>query len=563
MSDQMVVDPRLPQAFLSYAHTDDEFLDNAITWLKEELEKAIRAVTGHPFTIFQDKDGIAFGQHWPDRLEQALENSRFLIPILTPSYFTSEHCRKEAETFLKYEAAAGSRDRILPIYLIAAEVLEVTKLRTADKLAARLHQRQYGDWRSYALGLKANAEIKPKIVELARQIDEAVKRATAATRNDEDLEALPDHDIYDVHDDEPTSTDDERESARVSFKPRSATPSKWKLPGVLLGGLLLGSMMAPAWTWLRQHDGKAGGDSRWTDEDRQSMEAALMEAKERLDVENQKLAKMADTVREPGQSFRECLDCPEMVIIPAGTFIMGSTPGKGEPDEVPQHQVTIENGFAIGRYEVTFAEWDACVAALACAHQPNDEGWSENDLQDRASRPVINVSWDDAQEYVAWLSKKTEKNYRLPSEAEWEYAARAGTTTQYFWGDDKIGCDYANGMDRTGLKENGGQAHLVMNCDDRFAQTSPVGSFKPNAFGLHDTAGNVSEWVEDPISFNYHNAPTDGSARLESDRLGSYAIRGGNWKDSPESLRSANRLESHRSSRHDDNGFRVVRDLNH
>ena len=182
-----------------------------------------------------------------------------------------------------------------------------------------------------------------------------------------------------------------------------------------------------------------------------------------------------------------------MVVIPAGSFLMGSPEGEeGRLDrEGPQHPVTIGAPFALGKYEVTFDEWDACVAAGGCEHRPDDQGWG------RGTRPVINVSWEDAHQYVAWLSGETGETYRLPSEAEWEYAARAGTTTRYFWGDgEDPACGSANIYDQVGkaADDYGGAS---FGCDDGFAETAPAGSFRANAFGLHDVSGNVWEWVED------------------------------------------------------------------
>lgn len=189
---------------------------------------------------------------------------------------------------------------------------------------------------------------------------------------------------------------------------------------------------------------------------------------------------------------------PEMVRIPPGKFLMGSleTEGGRDVDEGPQHGVTIGYSFEIGKYAVTFDEYDAFAKATNRT-LPVDKGWG------RGRQPVINVSFDDAQAYAKWLSDQTGKKYRLPTEAEWEYAARAGTQTWYWWGDD-IGRNNAN-CDGCGSQ-----------WDNR--QTAPVGSFKANAFGLHDTAGNVWEWVQDCWHENYNNAPGDGSAWLERRR---------------------------------------------
>ena len=207
---------------------------------------------------------------------------------------------------------------------------------------------------------------------------------------------------------------------------------------------------------------------------------------------------------------------------------------------VPVHEVTLALPFALSLYEVTFAEWDACVAAGGCGgHEPHDEGWG------RASRPVVNVSWDDARVYAQWLSAQTGAAYRLPSESEWEYAARAGTATKYSWGN-------GIGVNRASCGGCGSQWD--------YARTAPAGSFQPNAFGLHDMHGNVSEWVVDCWNGSYAGAPTDGSAWLQgacSDRV----LRGGCWNYDPRFLRAAFRLWLATGSRYGDVGFRVARTL--
>jgi formylglycine-generating enzyme required for sulfatase activity len=175
---------------------------------------------------------------------------------------------------------------------------------------------------------------------------------------------------------------------------------------------------------------------------------------------------------------------------------------------MPQHQVTIGEPFGVGRYEVTFDEWDACVKGGGCNdYKPSDQGWG------RGRRPVINVSWDDAQAYVAWLSKKTGQPYRLPSEAEWEYAARAGTTSRYWWGNDVPTSKQAN-------------------FGDHVNKTSKVGSYPANPWGLHDMNGNVWEWVEDCWNESYEGAPNDGSAWPSGD-CGRRVRRGGSWNVHP------------------------------
>jgi formylglycine-generating enzyme required for sulfatase activity len=237
--------------------------------------------------------------------------------------------------------------------------------------------------------------------------------------------------------------------------------------------------------------------------------------------------------------IRDCEQCPVMVTVPAGEFTMGSPTMEAgrDDDEGPQRRVTIAHTFAVGKYEVTFAQWDACVAAGGCSRKPEDRGWGRGD------RPVINVSWNDTQEYVNWLSKKTGKAYRLPTEAEWEYVARAKSTTAYWWGNE-VGRGNANCNGCGGQWEG--------------KQTAPVGRFAANRFGLYDTAGNVWEWVQDCYHGTYDGAPKDGSA-WEDGADCPRVLRGGSWYVEPRNVRSAYRSELGPVNRYDLYGFRVAR----
>jgi formylglycine-generating enzyme required for sulfatase activity len=239
------------------------------------------------------------------------------------------------------------------------------------------------------------------------------------------------------------------------------------------------------------------------------------------------------------ETMRDCPECPQMVLVPAGEFTMGSPSDEWGryDDEGPQRKVAIAEPFWVGRYEVTFVEWDACVAGGGCSSEPIDAGWG------RGNRPVINVSWNHAKEYVGWLNQETGKTYRLLSEAEWEYAARGGSTTAYWWGQD-VGKGNAN-CSRCG-SEWGNK------------QTAPVGSFWTNDFGLYDTAGNVWEWVEDCWHDNYDGAPTDGSVWLRGD-CHVRVRRGGSWASGPGGVRSANRITGNPASWSGEYGFRVAR----
>ena len=243
-----------------------------------------------------------------------------------------------------------------------------------------------------------------------------------------------------------------------------------------------------------------------------------------------------------GDTFKDCDYCPDMVVVPPGSFLMGDLHGVGYFSEKSIRAVRIDYVFAVGKFEVTFDEWTACVSDGGCnGYRPDDLGWGRSD------RPVVHVSWQDAKTYVRWLSRKTGKTYRLLSEAEWEYAARATSRTMFPWG-NSIGSGYAN-CDGCGSV-----------WDDDL--TAPVGSFAPNAFGLHDMHGNVYEWVEDCWHSDYEGAPRDGSAWTSGGVCQVRILRGGSYDDTPVLVRSANRDGNITGDRYNlFSGFRVARTL--
>jgi len=254
------------------------------------------------------------------------------------------------------------------------------------------------------------------------------------------------------------------------------------------------------------------------------------------------LTAAAERALKSGDSFRECAkDCPEMVVVPAGEFMMGSAADERDHygNEDPLHRVTMARPLAVSKFEVTFEQWDACVAIGARAHVPDSN-------MGRGTQPVINVSWDNVQQYVVWISTMTGRPYRLLSEAEWEYAARAGTTTAFSWGNE-IG---KNNADCNGCGSE---------WDSR--RTAPVGSFAPNQFGLYDMHGNVWEWVEDCLHTNYEGAPKDGSAWIAQGDCNHRVVRGGSWAGYPVGLRSALRFWYSADDHGNDLGFRVARTL--
>ena len=249
-----------------------------------------------------------------------------------------------------------------------------------------------------------------------------------------------------------------------------------------------------------------------------------------------------------GRVFRDCSACPEMVVLPAGEFMMGSPESERGRDknEGPQRKVAVPS-FAMGKHEVTFAQWDACVAESGCTHKAGDEGWG------RGQRPVINVSWHDATAFVAWLTRKTGKTYRLPTEAEWEYAARGVTKAEAPHLPFATGAtiNYQQANYDANFRYGGGAPGIFRQ------KTVVVGTFRKNAFGLHDVHGNVWEWVQDCYRDSYEGAPTDGSAVVAPD-CGLRVLRGGAWNYHPQLLRSAYRYATAPKVRLEIAGFRVA-----
>jgi len=276
---------------------------------------------------------------------------------------------------------------------------------------------------------------------------------------------------------------------------------------------------------------------------------------------------------EPVESFKDCDVCPEMVMVPAGSFQMGSPSserGRGD-NEGPVHRVTIPRALAVGKYEVTKGEFALFVSATgysvgsACWtyeggtwEERSGRMWLDPGFRQSDRDPMVCVSWDDARAYTEWLSRQTGKPYRLLSEAEWEYAARAGTTTARSWGEDSAAaCTFANVYDRTGKSVNGFDL-ATHACNDGVAHTAAAGNYKANGFGLHDMLGNVWEWTADCWNDSYTGAPSDGGAWTQG-TCERRVLRGGSWDNGPGFVRSANRSGYGIGTRANGVGFRVAR----
>lgn len=279
-----------------------------------------------------------------------------------------------------------------------------------------------------------------------------------------------------------------------------------------------------------------------------------------------------------GDTFRDCAICPELVVVPAGRFLMGSPANEEARDgsEGPLHPVTIGKPFALGKFEVTVDEFAAFVRETGHDMGTTCDIWKDGSWEERpgysfrnpgfaqdGTHPAPCLSWDDAKAYLAWLSRKAGATYRLPTEAEWEYAARGGTQTRFHFGDaDADYCRYGNGADQAAGKDvPGADKWSLLPCSDGYGYTAPVGRYAPNALGLHDTAGNVFEWVEDCWHDTYEGAPPDGSAWVTGGDCKVRVQRGGAWGYPPAYLRAAVRGRQPQDYRYVNAGLRVARTL--
>ena len=310
----------------------------------------------------------------------------------------------------------------------------------------------------------------------------------------------------------------------------------------------------------------------------QDQAAALMAIGEQAKAEMEKEAEAERKKNQmiPGQAFRDCTDCPLMVVIPDGSFTMGSPVGEEDrfDDEGPQHRVSIKK-FAVGVNEVTRGEFRRFISATghltsnSCWVIENGEwedrsgkNWSYHGFSQTDNHPVVCVNWNDAKAYVAWLSRKTGHQYRLLSESEWEYVARARSHRTRFWGEGETSqCRYANGADRAYKDRYPNWAWATVSCRDGAVHTAVVGNYEPNGFGLHDVLGNVWEWVEDCWHESYAGTPEDGRAWTWGGDCEKRVLRGGSWDNGPWNLRSANRDWDSVEGRTIVSGFRIARTL--
>ncbi|TXH67410.1 MAG: TIR domain-containing protein [Thiothrix sp.] len=550
--------------FISYSHQDEPW--------KDALQRHLKVLQLHGEVIIWDDRQIEVGSNWLPAIETALEKARVALLLVSSDFLTSEFItRKEIPRLLQRREAEGLQ--IVPV------IVKPCAWRTVPWLAAL--QGATKDNRplsQYALGSHESEQALSDITDRVYQLLQASKQAEAAKQQAEQAR------LAELERQEQARVAREAEQQRLAQEQAEReAAAKQQAEQARLQQEAEGHRLAQ-----QQAERAAAEQARQAElqrqreaqeqAERERLARQQAEAAERAYAEQLKPEQAAAAKTEKERLVREArelkknnsssggktkwllggvgisalvlvwamqgekpevpIELPEMIAIPAGPFQMGCSNGKDcDDDEKPVRTVNVP-ALEMSKTEITFAQWDACVADGGCNnYKPDDQGWG------RGSRPVINVSWNDAQNYAQWLSIKTKQNYALPTEAQWEYAARAGAKTSYFWGDD-IGANQAN---------CGGCGSQWDN-----KQTSPVGSFAANAWGLQDMHGNVWEWTQDCYHDSYDKAPKGGSAWQE--KTCEYRVmRGGSWFIIPRNARSANRNGFEPTVRNYSIGFRISR----
>jgi formylglycine-generating enzyme required for sulfatase activity len=535
MTSTGTAEPGRLRVFISYSRKDEDFAQELLGGLE---------LAG--FEPYLDKHDIAAGEDWEARLGRLIEAADTVVFVISPDSVASDRCAWEVKR------TRDLKKRLLPIVFRRVDEARV------PPLLKQLNYVFFDRPLAFIPALKALAEALRTDIEWVREhtrIGEAALRWDARGRAEalllrgEDLAAakawLAAQPQYAP---EPTllhhefvKAAEDAESARTSIERQRLDQMAAALEHVKLAQNEREKALRRG---QRALAGAAGlflciivGALGWYNQ------AYLKEQYQWRVVMRPSSLLTADHEREkaanPGSEFKECSKgCPTMIVVPAGKFTMGSPDGERgrSEDEGPHHAVTFAKPFAVSRTAVTFVEWDICVAAGACPYV-SDNAWGRGD------QPVILVSWGEAKDYVGWLRRMTGKDYRLLTEAEWEYAARAGSQGRYSFGDDEA--------------KLGDYAWFSENSDHR---TQPVGKKNPNGFGLRDMHGNVWQWVEDCYAESYDDAPADGSA-VRSGDCSQRVIRGGSWFDIPVVLRSASREGTSAVLRDGNIGFRVGRML--
>jgi len=522
------VEPGRLKVFISYSRKDEDFA--------QDLLAGLQAAGFEPYL---DKHDIAAGEDWEARLGRLIETADTVVFVISPDAVASERCAWEVER------SVNLKKRLLPIVSRRVEEAQVPpRLKQlnyiyfdrphsfgASTLALSTALRTDINWIREHTRIGEDAlrwDARGRVDALLLRAEElaAAKKWLKAQPKYAPEPTLLHHEFIKAGEDSEAaraSADQQRlDQMRAALEREKAALRKGQRALSAAVGLFA-CVIAGTIGWYNQSYLKE--QYHW----RVKMGPSVLTAEQERGLHLK-------------QDFKECaIGCPTMIVIPAGKFMMGSNiDDKGSyHEESPQHVVTIDRPFAVAKFAVTFAEWDSCTDAGACPRAP-DDGWGRED------RPVIEVSWAEAKSYVAWISRVTGKNYRLLSEAEFEYAARAGTVTGYPWGNE-IGEGNANCKACGSHWDGKGPA--------------PVGSFKPNAFGLYDMHGNVYTWCEDVWHDSFIMAPSDGSSWEHNGDARRRVVRGGSWYDPPDLLRSAARGGNDVNFRVGIVGFRIARAL--
>jgi formylglycine-generating enzyme required for sulfatase activity len=506
------------KVFISYSRKDSTaFVDELVLGLEDR-----------GFAPFLDRHDIMPGEQWEARLGGLIEQSDTVLFVISPGSVRSEQCVWEVD-----KAFALSK-RVLPVIYKSVPDGEIPpKLSSLQFVRFDTAPGMMRPLREVAEALRIDLEWireHTRLAELAAHWQSRNRPESLLLRGD-DLDAAKAW-VAKRKPDAPAITDIQRAFLSASEHAEIARLAESKVARgrtrrmqILVGALAAVIALGFAAYW---NDQALKGPYHWFAHVRGSV-----------------LTAQAERMLKPGETFWECVKtdanysnyCPEMVVVPSGKFMMGSPATEKDrfDNEGPQHEVTIAQRFAVSKLDVTFDQWDACVQYGRCTRVSSPFGGGK--------QPAISVTWHDAQEYLKWLSGLTGQQYRLLSEAEWEYAARAGTTGPYsFEGDESVLGEYA-----WYSRNSGDQAH-------------PVGEKKPNGFGLYDMHGNVWEWVEDCYHDSYREAPSGGLAWIAGE-CGSRVVRGGAWDHVPRVLRSANRYGLSPRFRDANLGFRVGRTL--
>jgi formylglycine-generating enzyme required for sulfatase activity len=513
------------RVFISYSRKDMAFAD--------KLEAALKS---RGFEVLIDRQEIYAFEDWWKRIEALIGSADTVVFVLSPDSVKSDVALNEITH------AASLNKRFAPIVRRRVEDTAV------PEALRRLNFIFFDEAERFEASANRLADALETDINWIRQhteYGEAERRWASAGRPNGLLLQPPTLDIAEYWiasrpRNAPEPTKEIRSFVIASRKQARKSQRIWRAVLVSLFTLLLGIILSLV-GWIN-HDYIAD-EWRWWITTRPYAAAnvwpyVLTAVTERaLNSESNEIFREC-APKQPGKDY-----CPDMVVIPAGSFVMGGPVQIRDQFEQPLHAVAFAQPFAISKYEVTFDEWDICVEYGDCPADVSDSNFG------RGQRPAINVTWDEAQRYAAWLSKMTGKAYRLATESEYEYATRAGTETLYPWGDD--------------IRSDNSAMANCNSCGSKWDNntTSPVGSFPPNKFGLYDMVGNVWEWTEDCWHPNYNGATTDGSAWTTGGDCSDRVIRGGSRIDHPIMLRSVNRGGLHPGVRLNYLGFRIARTL--